>query len=79
MYDVLMDEDTHIIPGSCNPKPNADQCGGQEGSTLEVLSRSGQIAIRRKSYDLADMLAEITPDNLHSEWEVGEVRGKEIW
>ena len=39
-------------------KPAADQGGVQEGSSIEI----GQVVLRKNSYDLADMLAQVTPD-----------------
>ena len=35
--------------------------------------------MRKKRYDLAEMLAKITPDNLHSEVDFGPPVGREEW
>ena len=63
----------------CIPKPVASQCDAREGSALENVSRGDQDVLRKKSYDLTDMLAPVTPDNLHAEWDTGQVRGRESW
>ena len=34
---------------------------------------------RRKTCHLADMLAQISPENLHPEWDTGPAQGKEEW
>ena len=61
------------------PKPIAEQWGVQEGSAIEIVSRGDQVVLRKKSYDLADMLAEITPDNVHPEQDSGPSQGAEDW
>ncbi len=61
------------------PRPIADQWGVQEGSAIEILSRGDQVVLRKKPYDLADMLAEVTPDNLHPEQDTGRAEGNEVW
>ena len=74
-----MEEGAHISAMSRIPKPIVDQCGVQEGSALEMFPHGRQIVPRRKSYKLTDMLAQVTLDNIHSEWDMGEVRGREEW
>ena len=49
------------------PKPIAEQWGVQEGSAIEIVPRGDQVVLRKRSYDLVGMLAQMTPDNLHSE------------
>ena len=61
------------------PKAIAAQWGVQEGSTIEMVSRGGEVVLRKQPYDLADMLAGMTPDNLHAEQSFGEPRGNEAW
>ena len=61
------------------PKPIAEQWGVQEGSAIEIVPRGDQVVLRRKSYDLAVMLAEITPDNVHPEQDSGPPQGTEDW
>ncbi len=61
------------------PKPIAEQWGVQEGSAIEIVSRGDQVVLRKKSCNLDDMLASVTPDNLHSEIETGSALGNEEW
>ena len=37
------------------------------------------VMTRRKTYHLDDMLAQITPENRHPEWDTGLAQGKEEW
>lgn len=49
---------------------------------VDVREESGRIVIepmRRKEYDLAELLREITRDNLHDEVQFGRPVGKEAW
>lgn len=61
------------------PKAIAEQWGVREGSAVELESRGEQVVIRKKRYDLAEMLAKVTPDNLHSEVDFGPPAGREEW
>ena len=61
------------------PKAIVEQWGVQEGSTIEMISRGEEIVLRKQPYDLAAMLDEVTPDNLHAEQDFGEPRGNEAW
>jgi antitoxin component of MazEF toxin-antitoxin module len=44
-----------------------------------MISRGEEIVLRKQPYDLAAMLDEVTPDNLHAEQDFGEPRGNEAW
>ena len=61
------------------PKPVAEQWGVQEGSPIDIVPHGDQIVLRKRTYELAAMLAQMTPEKLHSEWDTGEVQGREIW
>ncbi|MXW17940.1 MAG: AbrB/MazE/SpoVT family DNA-binding domain-containing protein [Gemmatimonadetes bacterium] len=61
------------------PKAIAEQWGVREGSAVELVSRGEQVVIRKKRYDLAEMLAKVSPDNLHSEVDFGPPAGREEW
>ena len=37
------------------------------------------VMAHKKTYHLADMLAQITSENLHPEWNTGPAQGKEEW
>ena len=61
------------------PKPVAEQWGVQEGSPIEIVPSGDQVVLRKKVHNLEDMLADVTPDNLHSEWDTGPAQGREEW
>ena len=61
------------------PKAIAEQCGVSEGSAVEIDAQQGRIVMRKSSYDLADMLQRITPENVHSEVDFGSPEGEEQW
>lgn len=61
------------------PKPVAEQWGVREGSRVEMVPRGDRLVIRRKSLDLAEMVARITPDMLHPEVDTGPSVGGEAW
>lgn len=61
------------------PKPIAQQWGVHEGSPIEILSHGDQLVLSKRSYRLAEMMARVTPDNLHSELETGLSVGNEAW
>ncbi len=49
---------------------------------VEVREESGRIVIepvRRKTYDLDDLLKGITAKNLHEPMDFGSPQGKEVW
>ena len=47
------------------PKPIAEQWGVQEGSAIEIVQQGDDVVLRKRTYDLTNMLAQIGPDNLH--------------
>ena len=59
------------------PKPIVEQWGVQEGSVIEMVSRGDRLVMRKETYNLADMLAEITDDNFHPEVDTGPPQGNE--
>lgn len=61
------------------PKPIAEQWGVREGSAIELSMRGDRVVMRKRSYRLADMLAEINPDNIHAEQDAGPAQGAEAW
>lgn len=64
------------------PKAVAEQVGLKQSSEVEVSVQDGQIVIKpvpAPRYDLAAMLAQITPENLHGETDWGAVQGREEW
>ena len=61
------------------PKPVAEQWGVREGSKIEMVSRGDRLVMRKTAYDLAEMVARMTPDMLHAEVDTGTAQGKEEW
>ena len=61
------------------PKAIAEQWGVSEGSAIEIASHGDQVVMRKRPYDLADMLDRVTDDNLHPEQETGDSLGSERW
>lgn len=61
------------------PKAIAQQWGVREGSAIEIVPQGDHVVLRKETYDLADMLAQVTFDNLHSEQESGPAQGSEEW
>ena len=61
------------------PKPVAEQWGVQEGSAIEMFSEGDRVVLRKRVYDLEDMLEQIDPSNLHPEWDTGPAVGREEW
>lgn len=59
------------------PQSIAEQWGVQEGSAIEIVPRGDQVVLRKKTYDLAGMLARVKPGNLHPEQAAGPAQGGE--
>ena len=61
------------------PKPIAEQWGVQEGSAIEIVPDGEVLMLRKQVYDLASLLDQVTPDNLHRDIDAGTPQGKEAW
>ena len=64
------------------PRELAKDAGLAEGDQLELkLNKQGQIVLRpaRPRYKLSELLARVTPENLHGETDWGASVGKEQW
>ncbi len=64
------------------PKSFAVEAGIEEDAPVDVTLHDGAILITpvaRPAYSLSQLLADITPENLHPEVDTGEVRGGEAW
>jgi len=64
------------------PKPMAEQAGLDFGTHIRLLVRDGEIVIKRMENDfptLDELLAGITPENLHGEISTGAPVGNEVW
>ena len=51
----------------------------RSGSKIEVIVEKGKIVILPQKKSLDDMLAMVTPENIHSEVSTGNAVGKEEW
>ena len=51
----------------------------RSGSKIEVIVEKGKITIIPQKKSLDDMLAMVTPENIHSEVSTGNAIGKEEW
>ena len=64
------------------PRSFACEVGLQKESPVEVTLEEGKLVIspvNQKKPGLAQLLAQVTPENLHGEVETGLPVGKEIW
>lgn len=64
------------------PKAFAEEVSVEEGSTVDLSVADGQLlvrAVRRQRFELGDLLAEVSEENLHAEISTGEPRGRESW
>ena len=84
IVDVTMGVKTHISKWGASlavriPKPIAEQWGVREGSEIEMASLDGHLVLRKTTRTLAEMLDQITPENLHPEQTAGAPVGIEEW
>ncbi len=62
------------------PKSVAESMGVGEGSVVALEERDGQLVVSAAHrYRLADLLAEVRPEQVHGEVSTGAPRGKESW
>lgn len=64
------------------PKAFAAEARIEAGSTVDLSVKDGEFVvkpIRRRKYDLRDLLEVINSRNLHCEVETGEPVGREAW
>ena len=64
------------------PKTLAEETGLSSESPVEIKIVDGQIHIvplQKTVYELEDLLAGITADNLHDEVDTGDITGNEVW
>ena len=61
------------------PKAIAEQWGVSEGSAIEMASQGDGVVMRKRAYDLDDLLSRVTEDNLHPEQDAGDSQGHEEW
>ena len=61
------------------PKPIAEQWGVQDGSAIEIVPDGDTLLLRKQIFDLATLLDQVTPENLHQETNSGPPEGQEAW
>ena len=64
------------------PKSFAAEVGLSENLAVDLSIREGKLVIQphsEKPLSLDSLLAGITDENLHGEWDTGPAEGKEIW
>ena len=63
------------------PKSFAVQARLEQGTPIEVSLRDGELVItaRKPAYTLEALLEQVTPQNIHTEQEIGPALGKEEW
>jgi antitoxin MazE len=64
------------------PKPLAEEVGLYDDSPVELSLVDGKLVITpgiKVKVKLADLLAQVTEENLHSEVEIGPAVGGEVW
>jgi len=64
------------------PKPLADEVGLRENSPVELWLRDNMLIITpvvKPTFDLAQLLTQVTEDNLHREVDTGPAVGGEAW
>ena len=59
------------------PKPIAEQWGVREGSAIEIVASGGEVVLRKRKYDLADLVAQMRPEHHHPEREWDAPQGDE--
>jgi antitoxin MazE len=64
------------------PRSFAEEAGISEGCTIDMSLEDGVIlvrAVREGPWKLDELVAEITDENLHDEWDSGSGAGGEAW
>jgi antitoxin MazE len=61
------------------PLSLAQKTGLKEGVPVDLQADDNALIIRRKQYTLEQLLAQVLPDNVHTEIETGSPVGREAW
>ena len=64
------------------PKALAEEVGVEAGAEVDLAVSNGDLILRprrRKRYRLADLLRQVTADNVHEEINTGPAVGREVW
>lgn len=60
------------------PEAVAAKAGIRSGEPADLEVTGGRLVVRAAPHTLADLLAKVTPDNLHGEWASGPPAGAEV-
>ena len=61
------------------PRAFAEQMGLQTDSPVNISLEGDRLVIEPVRFALADLLADVTPENIHGETDWGAPVGKEVW
>ena len=64
------------------PKVFAEEIHVKQGTSVDLSVESGKIVLAplaKRKYELKNLLAGVAAHNIHSEVDVGQFRGQEIW
>lgn len=64
------------------PKPYASEMKIGDGASIEMMVEEGALVItpaRESGWTIEALLADVTDENIHEEWEAGPPRGRESW
>jgi len=64
------------------PRAFAADLAVEAGSAVDIRVENGSLVlrpVRRRQYDLSELLEGVSPDNLHGEITTGDPVGREAW
>ena len=61
------------------PKAVAEQWGVREGSAIEIDLQGEELHLRKRNFDLNQLIAAMSPDRTHPEQDWGPPQGAEEW
>ena len=64
------------------PQPFAKQIHVRKNSIMDLSLKEGKLVltpVSSRKYTLKELLAKVTPENIHQEIDTGGPRGREIW
>lgn len=61
------------------PEDVARDWGVREGLVVDVTTSGDRLVLHKKRYVLADLLEQVTQENLHGEYDFGRSEGGEVW
>ena len=56
-----------------------EQWASKRARRIELFSEGEDIVLRKRSYDLADLVADMSPADAHPEVDWGPAQGAEVW